>query len=218
MGAPRVAVLEQNTVFLREGEPGRRPKIAALTPLYVKYSHAEHIVDRFLEGYGWQGRHHRPAMDVVSLYTEQRGIGDLSEERASRHSQLNVYPTIAEALTLGGTKLAVDGVLLIGEHGVFPQNEKGQKLYPRYEYFQQIIDVYRRSGRTAPVFNDKHLSWNWEWAKEMYDTAGRWASGSWQGPRCPWPGDSLLSIFPGPPRWRRPSAYRRVASTAGTSI
>lgn len=53
---------------------GRRPKIAALTPLYAKYSHAEHSVDRFLEGYGWQGQHHRPAMDVVSLYTEQRNV------------------------------------------------------------------------------------------------------------------------------------------------
>ena len=164
---------------------GRRPKIAALTPLYVKYSHAEHIVDRFLEGYGWQGRYHRPAMDVVSLYTEQIGIGDLSHERASRHAQLRVYPTIAEALTLGGSKLAVDGVLLIGEHGEFPYNEKGQKLYPRYEYFQQIVDVYRRSGRTAPVFNDKHLSWNWEWAKEMYETAKEMGFGLMAGSSLP---------------------------------
>ena len=33
--------------------------------------------------------------------------------------------------------------------------------------------MLRASGRAVPVFNDKHLSWNWEWAKEMYDTAQR---------------------------------------------
>ena len=52
---------------------GHRPRIAALTTIFHKYSHSEHIVDRFLEGYGWEGRHHRPAMDVVSLYVEQVG-------------------------------------------------------------------------------------------------------------------------------------------------
>jgi hypothetical protein len=62
-------------------------------------------------------------------------------------------------------------VVLVGEHGHYPQNEKGQTKYPRYEFFQQIVKVYRDSGRTVPVFNDKHLSWNWDWAKEMYDTA-----------------------------------------------
>jgi hypothetical protein len=31
--------------------------------------------------------------------------------------------------------------------------------------------VFRSSGRTVPYFNDKHLSWKWEWAKEMYDTS-----------------------------------------------
>ena len=41
-----------------------------------------------------------------------------------------VYPTIAEALRCGGTKLAVDGVLIIGEHGDYPRNDKGQILYP----------------------------------------------------------------------------------------
>jgi len=148
-----------------------RPRIAAITTIYHKYSHAQHIVDRFLEGYGWESRHHRPAMDVVSLYVEQVGENDLSRERASRHPEMKIYPTIAEALTRGGSQLDVDGVLLIGEHGQYPANEKGQTLYPRYEYFQQIVDVFRKSGRTAPVFNDKHLSWNWDYAKEMVDTA-----------------------------------------------
>jgi hypothetical protein len=43
--------------------------------------------------------------------------------------------------------------------------------YPRYEFFQEIVKVFRASGRSVPVFNDKHLSWNWDYAKEMYDTA-----------------------------------------------
>ena len=36
---------------------------------------------------------------------------------------------------------------------------------------QQIVDVFRADGWVAPVFNDKHLSWKFEWAKEMVDTA-----------------------------------------------
>jgi hypothetical protein len=148
-----------------------RPKIAAIATIYHKYSHAQHIVDRFLEGYGWNGRHHRPAMDLVSLFVDQVGENDLSRERAARFPGMRIYPTIADALTLGGSTLAVDGVLLIGEHGKYPTNEKGQHLYPRYEFFRQIVAVYRASGRTAPVFNDKHLSWSWERSREMYDTA-----------------------------------------------
>ena len=74
---------------------GRRPKIAALTTIYHKYSHSQHIVDRFLEGYGWQGRHHKPAMDLVSLYVEQKSEVDLSHEREHR------YPGLWRAGQLG---------------------------------------------------------------------------------------------------------------------
>ena len=147
----------------------KRPKIAAIVTEYRKYSHGQHIVDRFLEGYGWNSRHHHPPMDLVSLYVDQRPEGDLSRDRAERFPQMKIYPTVADTLTLGGSDLAVDGVLLIGEHGSYPTNEKGQHLYPRYELFMQIVSVYRTTGKTAPIFNDKHLSWNWDWAKEMYD-------------------------------------------------
>ena len=147
----------------------KRPKIAAIVTEYRQYSHGQHIVDRFLEGYGWNSRHHHPPMDLVSLYVDQRPESDLSRDRAERFPQMKIYPTVADTLTLGGSDLAVDGVLLIGEHGSYPTNEKGQHLYPRYELFMQIVSVYRTTGKTAPIFNDKHLSWNWDWAKEMYD-------------------------------------------------
>lgn len=149
----------------------QRPKIACISTIFHKYSHTQHFVDRFLEGYGWHGRHHRPPMDLVSLYVDQVGEDDLSRDRAQRFPQMRIYPTVADALTLGTDTLAVDGVLLIGEHGKYATNEKGQRLYPRYELFKQIVAVYRMAGRTAPIFNDKHLAWNWAWAKEMVDIA-----------------------------------------------
>ena len=149
----------------------RRPRIAAVITEYRRHSHAQHILDRYLIGYGWETRHHRPPFDLVSLYADQRPENDLSRPRAREFPAMQIYPTIAEALTLGSEKLAVDGVLLIAEHGRYPTNEMGQRLYPRYEFFRQIADVFEASGRTVPVFNDKHLSWNWDWAKEMVETS-----------------------------------------------
>ncbi|HMF76454.1 MAG TPA: hypothetical protein VK604_12395 [Bryobacteraceae bacterium] len=149
----------------------KRKKLAAVVTVYRKYSHAQHIVDRLLDGYGWNGAYHEPPFDPVSLYVDQVGADDLSRERAQRHPSMKIYPSIHEALTLGGTALAVDGVVLVGEHGNYPKNEKGQTRYPRHEFFQQIVEVFRSSKRAVPVFNDKHLSWNWAWAEEMYRTS-----------------------------------------------
>ncbi len=148
-----------------------RPRLAILTTTFYKGAHVQHIADRLLDGYGWNGRHHRPYMDLVSLYVDQLHPNDLSRERAARFPGLKIYATIADALTLGGSELAVDGVLLIAEQGDYPMNEKEQKLYPRYPFFKQMAAVFRACGRGVPVFNDKHLSWNWEWAREMYDSA-----------------------------------------------
>jgi hypothetical protein len=127
--------------------PPKRPKIAAVTTTFFKYSHTQHIVDRFLEGYGWNGEYHRPPMDLVSLYVDQVGARDLSKERSQRYPALKMCSTIAEALTLGGSKLAVDGIVVVGEHGDYARNEMGQTQYPRYQFFQQIFKVFRESGR-----------------------------------------------------------------------
>jgi len=148
-----------------------RPQLAAVITEHRKYSHAQHIVDRFLYGYGWHGAHHHPEMDLVALYVDQHPKGDLSGERARDFPSMKIYPTIAEALTRGGSKLAVDGVVVVGEHGHYPKNEKGQTEYPRWRFFEEVVKVYKDSGRSVPMFNDKHLSWNWDWAKAMYDTS-----------------------------------------------
>ena len=114
---------------------GPRKRLAIITTVWRYLSHAQHMGDRFLVGYPWEGKWHRPAIDVVALYVDQKPKDDQSTERA-RDFGFKVYPTIPEALRCGGEKLAVDGVLIIGEHGDYPRNEKGQILYPRYEFFR----------------------------------------------------------------------------------
>jgi hypothetical protein len=123
-------------------------------------------------GYAWQGGWQKPRFDVASVYVDQFPHVDLARARIKRH-QLKLFPTIAEALTLGGNQIAVDGVVIIAEHGDYPKNEKGQTLYPRYEWFKEIVKGFEASGRAVPVFNDKHLSTTWPRCQEMVDDAKR---------------------------------------------
>ena len=152
------------------GEAAKPRRLAMVTTEWRYPSHAWHMGERFLVGYPVEGRWHRSPLELVSTYMDQFPENDLSRAR-SREFGFPIYPTIAEALRCGGDKLDVDGVLLVGEHGKYPVNELGQTLYPRYEFFKEIVEVFKQDGRTVPVFNDKHLSWKWEWSKEMVDTA-----------------------------------------------
>ncbi|MBI1900812.1 MAG: hypothetical protein HYS13_06840 [Planctomycetia bacterium] len=124
------------------------------------------------------------------MYVEQQNEKDLARGLSKKHG-FPIYATPEEALTLGTGKLAVDAVLLIGEHGDYPYNDKGQKLYPRYELFQKVASVLRSSGRGVPVFCDKHLSYSHERATEMVATAGKL-------------GFPLMAGSSLPVTWRRP--------------
>ena len=163
----------QTTAVAAAASPQARPKrIAIIATIYRLQSHAQHMGDRFLVGYPYGGVWHHPNMKVVSLYVDQKPEGDLSGARA-REFGFEVYPTVAEALRCGGKELAVDAVLIIAEHGNYPRNDKGQILYPRYEFFQQTAEVFEKDHRAVPVYNDKHLSYSFEKAKAMVDTARR---------------------------------------------
>ncbi len=155
-----------------EPRPAARKKIAIIATVWTYLSHAQHMGDRFLVGYPWAGRWHLPPIEVVSLHVDQRPGGDLSEKRAREHG-FTVYQTIAEALRRGGDRLAVDAVVIIAEHGDYPRNTKGQILYPRYEFFEQVMRVFEADGRSVPVYNDKHLSYSTEKAAAMVAASKR---------------------------------------------
>lgn len=156
-------------------KPPKRAKpaaktVAVVTTTYNYLSHAYHIAGRFLDGYMKGGGYHFPEFGIASAYVEQVKANDLSRELAKEHG-FRVSAAIDDALTLGTGKLAVDGVLLIAEHGDYPYNDRGQKLYPRHDYFRQIAAVFEKSGKSVPVFCDKHLSYDRAKAADMVATA-----------------------------------------------
>lgn len=152
-------------------ERSGKPRIAAIVTEYRGYSHADVILGRFLQGYVLSPTEtYWPRTQVVSLYVDQFPAGDLSRGMAAQYG-VAIYPSIREALTQGADKLAVDGVLIIGEHGDYPHNSKGQHQYPRRRFFEETVRAFEATGATAPVFNDKHLAYAWEDAKWMYDQA-----------------------------------------------
>jgi hypothetical protein len=148
----------------------RTRKIAAISTVIWKdkASHARTIVGKYLFGFNEDGQTPFPGSEVVSLYTHQTPPDDISRDW-SRQTGVPVFRTVHEALTLGTDRLAVDGVLIVAEHGDYEFNDKDQKLYPRFELFLQVADTFRRTGCAVPVFNDKHLSYSWDSAKRMYD-------------------------------------------------
>jgi len=145
-------------------------KIAAIITEYRKYSHADVIVSKFLRGFPTDEGVIPARVQIASMYVDQFPDEDMARGISEKFN-VPIYYSIAKALTLGGDKLAVDGVLLIGEHGDYPWNEREQQLFPRKYFMEQICGVFANSGRAVPVFNDKHLSYNWHDAKWMYDRA-----------------------------------------------
>ena len=150
--------------------PHPAKKIAAISSVIWKdkASHARTIVGKYLFGFNEDGNEPRPQSQVVSLYTHQTPADDISRDW-SRQTGVPWFRSVHEALTLDTDELAVDGVLLVAEHGDYEFNDKEQKLYPRFELFLQIADTFRRTGRCVPVFNDKHLNYRWTNARRMYD-------------------------------------------------
>ena len=163
-------------------------KIAALCTTYYPWSHADVIVTRWLDPHPHDAEvGFRPMSRIASLFVAQMPPGDpppadwfsippsgrsdrydpsFDISRAvAAHYGVPTFGSIREALTLGTDALAVDAVLLIGEHGEFPLNAYGQKLYPRKEMWDEVLAVFRDCGRVTPVFIDKHLSWNMDWAR-----------------------------------------------------
>ena len=133
----RLQVASQNVASTRQ----TRKKVAFIGTWIKTHSHAQHFLDRLTDGYAWQGAWQQPRIDVASVYIDQFPEGDLARERIAKQ-KLQSFTNVKDALTLGTGKLAVDGVVIIGEHGNYPKNEKGQTLYPRYKWFKECVNLF----------------------------------------------------------------------------
>lgn len=147
-----------------------RIKVAAIFTELRHRSHAYNFLMNMMGRCLFRGEWRDLGIDVVSFYADQFPANDMARE-VSQRFRVPLYKTIDEALCVGGKELACDAVLLIGEHGDYPNNSLGQHMYPRKIFFDQIVRTMRRSERFVPIFNDKHLSYRWDWSKEMYDEA-----------------------------------------------
>ena len=147
-----------------------RNKIAAVITEYRPLSHADVIVGKFIKGFPTDEGLLQARVDIASMYLDQIPENDIGLQVSEKYG-IPIYQSIPKALCPGGNELAVDGVLSIGEHGDYAYNEKGQHLYPRRFFFEQISGVMATSGRSVPVFSDKHLASNWHDARWMYDRA-----------------------------------------------
>jgi len=148
------------------------PRVAGVTTVYYQNSHADVILSRMLEGYALDGKGEFPKLKLASLHIEQFPPNEKGKRLGEQH-KVPMFGSVREALTLGGDKLAVDGVFLVAEHGKYPESDTGSTIYPKRPMFAEIAKVCEASGKGMPVFLDKHLADNWTDAKWIYDEARR---------------------------------------------
>ncbi|HIT75817.1 MAG TPA: hypothetical protein IAA98_09545 [Candidatus Avipropionibacterium avicola] len=190
-----------------------RPRVALIATAWFRDSHADVLAGPLVRGYPWNGEHQPSRIEIVSAHIEQHGVlGPEGQELdvglpILAEAGIPQYETPAEALGAGRPGVNVDGVLIIGEHGRYEENEWGQQVYPRRRLFDACISAMIATDTFIPIANDKHLAWNWTDAKAMYDTAaslgvpllaGSTIPLSWRRPRgTAWPYGAQLDAIVG---------------------
>jgi hypothetical protein len=102
----------------------RRAKIAAVITTYYRNSHADVFIGNMLRGFYWEGKPHASELEIVAMYLAQTPAADIGRAEAATHG-IPLKASVGEAVVPG-----IQGVALIGEHGDYPLNEKGQSSIP----------------------------------------------------------------------------------------
>ena len=135
LGMGMMTVSGGAAVAATAAQPGRRPRVTALTSVYFYLSHASHIVGRFLDGFvvypedtaatSFLGEPHKPPFEIASLYIEQTP-GGVAAPPANLVSnfQANGSLTTHGIHIFGGSALTLRTSTALGnkEDGVYVTN------------------------------------------------------------------------------------------------
>eukprot|EP01047_Picozoa_sp_COSAG01_P074177 COSAG01_NODE_12312_length_1762_cov_1.422129_3_plen_143_part_00 len=125
---------------------------------------------RYLKGFPLDDGFHPPRVELAALYFDQVPPNDIGHALAEEQG-VPVFGTITQALTLGTStrsndraegSLAVDGVLIIGEHGEEPTPTAAIPR-PRYSVLRLghgCGQVTMRSTRRTSTYTPGNISWS----------------------------------------------------------
>ena len=115
--------------------------VAGITTLYQRNTHADVLIGRILDTDTLDGRGRSSDLKLLSLYVDQVKDADVSRALADKHG-FRSFEQVGKTLTLGTNKLAVEGVMLIAEHGEYPISDSGQMVYPKRRLFGEVFKVF----------------------------------------------------------------------------
>lgn len=144
------------------------PVIGGVTTVYHHNSHSDMIFSRITETDSLDGQGAKPEMKIHGIYVDQFPENDTARAHSEKYGW-SLVDSIEKALVGKDGKLAVDGVLLLAEHGDYEVSDTTQVIWPKRRMFGEIVDVFKKTGKVVPVFCDKHLADNWQDAKWIYD-------------------------------------------------
>src|ERR1043166_3113782 len=99
----RRTFLASSAAMLAARAAGPPKKIAAVITEYWLGSHADVVIGKYLEGYNQDDQPPYPRSKIVSMFTEHVPKNDMSRPVAKKYG-VPIFPTVQDALTLGGDK------------------------------------------------------------------------------------------------------------------
>ena len=151
--------------------PLERKPVAGIGTVYGMNTHADLILGRMAQTETLDGMGRVSTLRMASLHVAQTPKTDISR-RIATDLAIPIHKVIPDALTLGQGKIAVEGILVVAEHGEYPLSPTGAIAYPKRKFFEQIFETMDKHGsRGVPVYCDKHLADTWADAKWIYDEA-----------------------------------------------
>ena len=107
-------------------------------------------------------------MEVVSVYIHQLDASVLGQ-KVCKAKNIPIFKTVNEAVALSGKELAVDGIVIVAEHGNYPTDLKGHWLLPCWWIYQQVIKVFEQSKRLVLYLTTSTSPTTGDDAKWMFD-------------------------------------------------